>query len=69
MTVQVSSVEASSRLRDLIDAALRGENVFIIDQGQKTVQLVPVRSAKTIRQFGSAQGLVKMADDFDTPLT
>ncbi len=32
------------------------------------VQLVPVEPPKRQPQFGSAKGLIVMADDFDAPL-
>jgi antitoxin (DNA-binding transcriptional repressor) of toxin-antitoxin stability system len=60
--------EAKTRLRDLIDAALNGETVLIARDDQSVVQLMPIKQAQHVRQFGSAQGLVTMADDFDTPL-
>jgi prevent-host-death family protein len=68
MIHQFSYAEAKRRLRDLIDAAMRGETVLITHGDQKTVQLVPVAEAKPRPQFGSAKGLIQMADDFDEPL-
>lgn len=69
MVHQVNLPEAKRRLRDLIEAALRGETVWITVEGEKTVQLIPAASVKPRPQFGSAAGLVQMADDFDKPLT
>jgi antitoxin (DNA-binding transcriptional repressor) of toxin-antitoxin stability system len=67
MITPVNYSEAKRRLRDLIAAAARGETVLI--QGDKTiVQLVPVSQTKPRPKFGSAKGLVHIADDFDTPL-
>jgi antitoxin (DNA-binding transcriptional repressor) of toxin-antitoxin stability system len=60
--------EAKTRLLDLINAAIQGESVFIVKEDQQMVQLVPVESAQRHAQFGSARGLVAMADDFDAPL-
>jgi antitoxin (DNA-binding transcriptional repressor) of toxin-antitoxin stability system len=68
MTLQVSFSEAKRRLRDLIDAAMRGETVVIVGEDQKSVQLVPVQAIEPHPQFGSAQGLVHISDDFDEPL-
>ena len=65
---QVNFTEAKRRLRDLIDAALRGETVLITQEDKKVVQLVPVTAAKPHPQFGSAKGLIEMADDFDEPV-
>ena len=65
---QVSLDEAKTRLLDLIEAALKGENVFIFREDRQMVQLVPVEPLKRQPQFGSAKGLIVMADDFDAPL-
>ncbi len=68
MTYQVRLDEAKQRLRDLVEAAVRGEKVFITDDDQPVVQLVPVEAPKRHAQFGSAKGLVVVAEDFDAPL-
>ena len=68
MTVEVELSEAKKRLRDLIEAAIRGEDVLIITEGHKAVRLSPVESPKRHPKFGSAKGQVTMADDFDAPL-
>jgi antitoxin (DNA-binding transcriptional repressor) of toxin-antitoxin stability system len=65
---QVSLNEAKTRLLDLVEAALKGENVFIFREDRQMVQLVPVEPPKRQPQFGSARGLIVMADDFDAPL-
>ena len=64
---QVNLAEAIARLRDLINAAVSGETVFIKND-QQVVQLVPVVPSERRPQFGSAKGLIVMADDFDAPL-
>lgn len=67
---RVNLDEAQAQLSDLINAAIRGEKVFITNDDQETVELVPVASPKRRRQFGSAKGLIiYMADDFDAPLS
>jgi antitoxin (DNA-binding transcriptional repressor) of toxin-antitoxin stability system len=68
MTYQVKLDEAKVRLLDLIEAAIRGEDVFILKDDYPAVQLVPVEPPKRHPQFGSAKGLVVIAEDFDTPL-
>jgi antitoxin (DNA-binding transcriptional repressor) of toxin-antitoxin stability system len=65
---QVKLDEAKTRLLDLIEAAIRGEDVFILKDDQQTVQLVPVELPERCPQFGSAKGLIVIADDFDAPL-
>ena len=65
---QVSLAEAQTHLMNLIAAAMRGEDVFIVQGDQRVVRLVPVEAPKRHPQFGSAKGLIVMADDFDAPL-
>jgi antitoxin (DNA-binding transcriptional repressor) of toxin-antitoxin stability system len=65
--VRINPSEATARLPDLIDAALKGEEVIISEDGRDVVQGVPVAPRR--RQFGSARGLVVLSDDFDAPLS
>lgn len=60
--------EAKLRLLDLIEAAVRGEEIFILTDDQPVVRLVPVEPSSRRPQFGSAAGLITIADDFDAPL-
>ena len=60
--------EAKRRLLALIDAAIEGEEVLIVKDDQQVVQLVPVTRPERHPQFGSAKGLIKVAEDFDAPL-
>jgi prevent-host-death family protein len=60
--------EAKTLLDDLMEAATRGEEVFISKEGRGTVQLVPRNKPERRRQFGSAQGMFTMSEDFDDPL-
>lgn len=60
--------KAQTALLDLVDAAISGETV-LITKGNQQVQLVPVLQPTQRPLFGSARGLVWMADDFDAPLT
>ncbi|MDP9315494.1 MAG: DUF2281 domain-containing protein [Chloroflexota bacterium] len=59
--------EAQTQLMDLVEAAISGETVVITKDGQY-VQLVPILHPTQRPQFGSARGLIWMADDFDAPL-
>ena len=63
----ISLDEAQTRLPALIEAAVAGEEVFIMRDGL-LVQLVPQTPVKRKRTFGSARGLIQMAPDFDEPL-
>ncbi|NJM90150.1 MAG: type II toxin-antitoxin system Phd/YefM family antitoxin [Hydrococcus sp. RU_2_2] len=61
--------EAAQKLPDLIDAALRGEEVIITKDDLSVVKIIPVTPVKRYpAKAGSAKGLVWMSDDFDEPL-
>ncbi len=63
----VTLQEAQTRLKDLIDAAVKGDDVVIESGARDAVRLVPFASGAH-RQFGSAAGKIVMRDDFDAPL-
>jgi prevent-host-death family protein len=68
---QVDIVEAKEKLRELIAAAMRGEEVAITQDNQPVVKLVGIQPANKKRwpsKAGSAKGMVWMSDDFDEPL-
>jgi antitoxin (DNA-binding transcriptional repressor) of toxin-antitoxin stability system len=60
--------DAMQHLTHMIDAALSGETVVILRNGEEVVQLVPFKPVRKRRTPGSAVGQVWMADDFDAPL-
>jgi antitoxin (DNA-binding transcriptional repressor) of toxin-antitoxin stability system len=60
--------EAKLHLVDLIDVALRGEEVVITKNDQPVLKLARVVAPKARRKAGSAKGLIAMASDFDAPL-
>ncbi len=64
---RVTFDEAQGKLLALINAAIEGEQVLIFTDDQEVVQLVPVIPPERYPQFGSAKGLIKVADDFDAP--
>ncbi len=65
---QLTVDQAKTKLMDLIDAAIAGEEILISKDGGQTVELVPRIIPKKKRQFGSAKDLISMEADFDTPL-
>ena len=65
---QVNVEEAKNSLPELIDAAVKGEEVVITKDDQQVVKLVPILGTRPHPQFGSARGLITMSDDFDEPL-
>ncbi len=64
--------EAALHLEELIDAAVRGEEVIITaraKEGDKIVRLVPaLAEVSTRRKAGSAKGIFHKRDDFEAPL-
>ncbi len=65
---QVTLDEARARFLDLVADAIAGEVIVITKDDRPVVQLVPAPQASRCPQFGSAPGLVELADDFDEPL-
>ena len=68
MAYRVTLDDAKGRLLELIELAIHGEEVFILKDQNPVVKLEPVVSSKRRPKFGSARGLVAMAEDFDAPL-
>ncbi len=68
MIYQIKQSDLPQKLWDLIDAALRGESVFIERDDKALVQLIPLKQVFHPRKAGSAKGLVVMTSDFDAPL-
>ena len=58
--------EAKSRLSQLIEHALNGEEVIIAKAGQPMVRLVPIRPDESPRTGGQWKGKVRIAGNFDT---
>lgn len=65
---QVTVEQATSSLGDLVTAALKGEEVVLVQAPHSAVRLVPVEPTNGRPAFGSARGLFTMSDDFDAPL-
>lgn len=65
---RISLQDAQTELQELIDAAVQGETILIVGDGEQVVQLVPVESGRRARRAGSAKGLISFADDYDAPL-
>jgi prevent-host-death family protein len=68
---QIDIIEGKEKLRKLIEAAMRGEEIAITQDNQPVVKLVGIPPANKKRwpsKAGSAKGMVWMSDDFDEPL-
>jgi len=64
--LQVDLEQVKEHLYELIEQAAGGEEVVITKDSEPLARLVAVSKRK--RMFGSAKGLIEMAEDFDEPL-
>ena len=60
--------DAKEHFHELVEQAIRGEEVVITKDQQPLVKLVATTTPPRQRHFGSAKGLVLIADDLDAPL-
>lgn len=65
---EVDLKEAQIRLSDLIDEAIKGEEVVISKEERPVVRLVPVSGNGGHPIFGSAKGQIEISEDFDAPM-
>lgn len=65
--MKVSVYEAKSKLSQMINRALDGEEVIITRNGADTVKLTPVPKKKA-DWIGMYNGQIVIHDDFDEPL-
>ena len=65
--MKVSVYEAKSKLSQMINKALEGEEVVITRNGEDTVQLMPV-TKKRRDWIGMYDGQIEIHDNFDDPL-
>ena len=66
--MKVSVYEAKSKLSQMINRALEGEEVVITRNGEETVKLTPVAKKKRGNWIGMYDGQIEIRDDFDDPL-
>lgn len=60
--------EAKAHLSELIDAALRGEEVIIARRDVPLVRLTVVEAARARPEFGRLAGRITLRSDFEEPL-
>jgi len=65
---EISLEEAQAQFGRLIQKAIQGQEIIITHNNVPMVRLVSIPRTKPRPQFGSAKGLITMADDFDAPL-
>jgi prevent-host-death family protein len=64
----VNIAEAKAKLPELIDAALRGDEIVIARRNHPLVRLVVARGKPLRPRFGKLRGRIRLARDFDAPL-
>ncbi len=64
--MKVSVYEAKSKLSQMINKALEGEEVVITRNGEDTVKLTPVPKKRS--WIGMWEGQIEIHADFDEPL-
>lgn len=60
--------QAKQNFPALIEKIVSDGEVIITKNGQPVVKMVSLKKTKKERKFGTAKGLIKMADDFDQPI-
>jgi len=68
MQQQVSLEQAQTQFPLLIQQAINGHEIVIMQHNIPVVKLVSIPKSKPRAQFGSAKGLITISDDFDAPL-
>ncbi len=64
----VAVEQAKINLFRLIDDVALGEHIVITRNNVPVAELVPVNHPKPSPMFGSARGMIKISDDFDSPI-
>lgn len=66
---RVTVNDAAQQLDELVEAALLGEIVELVQADGTSVRLVPSERKLRQRHFGSGRGeIISMTDDFDHPI-
>jgi prevent-host-death family protein len=65
---QIDITEAQAQITQLLQSALRGEEIIITRNNQPILKLIQFSPDSKRRRRGSAKGQIWMAPDFDKPL-
>ena len=65
-TKPIDLKQAQARLKELMEKATRGEEVVLAEEGRVVAKIVPVPPSVARRRFGSARGLIRIHEDFET---
>jgi prevent-host-death family protein len=64
----VNIYDAKTRLSQLVDKVVAGEDVVVSRNGKPLVRITRLESARRPIRFGVLKGKVKIPRDFDAPL-
>jgi len=65
---QVSITEAEQKFAQIVQAVLSGQEVIITENNEPIIKIISLKMNSSKPKFGSAKGLIEMADDFDEPI-
>lgn len=65
---RIALEDVAAHLSELVEEVRRGGEVVITDGDEPVARLVSYPQAERTPRFGSAKGLITIADDFDEPL-
>jgi len=65
---RINLKEAEKKLSQLFKLVEKGEEVVIITEEGKSYKITSVKKNKPKPRFGSANGLIEIADNFEEPL-
>lgn len=68
MKKTVTMHEAKTHFSRLVREALAGEEIIVARGNEPLIRLVPISNEAPPRRFGTARGLIEMAEDFEAPL-
>jgi prevent-host-death family protein len=64
----VNIYDAKTRLSQLVDKAVAGEDVIVSRNGKPLVRITRLESPRRPVRFGVLKGKIQIARDFDAPL-
>jgi prevent-host-death family protein len=64
----VNIYDAKTRLSQLVDKAVAGDDVIISRNGKPLVRITRLQPSKRAIRFGLLKGQFEVPDDFDAPL-
>lgn len=66
---KVNIHKAKTQFSKLVESAINGKKTIIAKSGKPVAKIVPIISKKPKRRPGMLKGKIKIADDFDAPLS